>query len=125
MDVYLRVTMFAIGAGMIIGSLTACTTDPFEPTTDTVSSTSGRAWWNEDGLIRPEHKTIAFATYNRANLEQDIARGQGEYLSSIGTLIGVTDNSQPSFQARAQREFQALTAADHATRIRQLRTLNE
>ena len=122
---YLCVTIFAIGAGMLISSLPACTTNPFEPTTDLVSSTSGRAWWNEDGLIRPEHKAIAFATYNRANLEQDIAKGRGEYLSSLGTLIGVTDDSQPSFQARAQREFQALATADHETRIRQLRILNE
>ena len=122
---YLRVTIFAMGAGMLISSLPACTTNPFEPTTDLVSSTSGRAWWNEDGLIRPEHKAIAFATYNRANLEQDIAKGRGEYLSSLGTLIGVTDDSQPSFQARAQREFQALATADHETRIRQLRILNE
>jgi len=122
---YLRATIFAIGAGMLISSLPACTTNPFEPTTDLVSSTSGRAWWNEDGLIRPEHKAIAFATYNRANLEQDIAKGRGEYLSSLGTLIGVTDDSQPSFQARAQREFQALATADHETRIRQLRILNE
>jgi len=123
MHLYLRVTIFAIGAGVMISSLPACTT--FEPTTDTVSSTSGRAWWNEDGLIRPEHKAIAFATYNRANLEQDIAKGRGEYLSSLGTLIGVTEDSQPSFQAHAQREFQPLAAADHETRIRQLRTLNE
>ena len=122
---YLRVTIFAIGAGMMISSVPACTTNPFEPTTDIVSSTSGRAWWNEDGLIRPEHKAIAFATYNRANLEQDIAKGRGEYLSSLGTLIGVTNDSQPSFQARAQRELQALATADHETRIRQLRILNE
>jgi len=122
---YLRVTIFAIGAGMMISSVPACTTNPFEPTTDIVSSTSGRAWWNEDGLIRPEHKAIAFATYNRANLEQDIAKGRGEYLSSLGTLIGVTDDSQPLFQARAQREFQTLATADHETRIRQLRNLNE
>jgi len=122
---YLRVTIFAIGAGMMISSVPACTTNPFEPTTDTVSSTSGRAWWNEDGLIRSEHKAIAFATYNRANLEQDIAKGRGEYLSSLGTLIGVTDDSQPLFQARAQREFQTLATADHETRIRQLRNLNE
>ena len=122
---YLRVTIFAIGAGMMISSLPACTTNPFEPTTDTVSSTSGRAWWNEDGLIHSEHKAIAFATYNRANLEQDIAKGRGEYLSSLGTLIGVTDDSQPLFQARAQREFQTLATADHETRIRQLRNLNE
>lgn len=120
---FLRVTIFAIGAGMMISSLPACTTNPFEPTTDTVSSTSGRAWWNEDGLIRPEHKAIAFTAFNQKNMEQDLARGQGEYLTSLGALLGLSNDQQAAFNAKAQGAFEKLLASDHETRLQQLRML--
>ena len=51
----------------------------FKETTDTTSNitgtTSGRVWWNEDGLLKPEHKVAAFTAYNAQNLEEDLARG--------------------------------------------------
>jgi hypothetical protein len=101
------------------------TTDEITDTTSNITgTTSGRIWWNEDGLIRPEHKAIAFATYNEANLEQDIARGQGEYLSSLGTLLGVASDAQPVFQTAAQEHFIQIRTADQQTRLEQLRALS-
>jgi hypothetical protein len=96
-------------------------------TTDTTSNvtgtTSGHAWWNEDGLLLPEHKTIAFAKYNEANLEQDLARGQGEYVTSLAALLGVPSDQQSAFQAKAQGAFDTLTTPDHEAQIHRLRTL--
>ena len=96
-------------------------------TTDTTSNvtgtTSGHAWWNEDGLLLPEHKAIAFAKYNEANLEQDLARGQGEYVTSLAALLGVPNDQQSTFHAKAQRAFDTLTTPDHEAQIHQLRTL--
>ena len=63
----------------------------FKETTDTTSNitgtTSGRVWWNEDGLLKPEHKVSAFTAYNAQNLEEDLAHGQGEYLASLDSLL--------------------------------------
>jgi hypothetical protein len=99
----------------------------FKQTTDTTSNitgtTSGHAWWTEDGLLVPEHKAIAFAKYNEANLEQDLARGQGEYVTSLATLLSVPRNQQPFFYAKAQGEFDILSRADHETQLHRLRTL--
>jgi len=99
----------------------------FKETTDTTSNitgtTSGHAWWNEDGLLLPERKAIAFATYNEANLEQDLARGQGEYVTSLGALLGVPSGQQSAFQAKAQGAFDTLTTPDHEAQIHRLRTL--
>jgi hypothetical protein len=107
---------------------TGCTLKAtFKQTTDTTSNitgtTSGRIWWNEDGLLNPDHKAIAFAAYNEANLEQDMARGSGEYLSSLGTLLSVTDETRASFHVGAQDEFHTLTAAAPAARVELLRAL--
>jgi hypothetical protein len=112
--------LLLISTGCTLKGTTNETTDT---TSNITGTTSGRIWWNEDGLLNPEHKAIAFATYNEANLEQDLARGQGEYLTSLGTLLGVTQEVQPAFQAAAQDRFAQLETADHQVRLEQLRAL--
>jgi len=107
-------------AGCTIKATTQQITDT---TSNITASTSGRIWWNEDGLLNAEHKAIAFATYNEANLEQDVAKGSGEYLASLGNLLGTTGDTQPLFQVKAQQEFLTLMPQDHATRLHQLRGL--
>jgi hypothetical protein len=96
-------------------------------TTDTTSNvtgtTSGRTWWNEDGLLHPEHKLTAFLTLNEANVEQDLARGRGEYATSLGTLLGLPDDQQAAFHTKAQANFEALTTSDRDTQVQQIRTL--
>ena len=94
-----------------------------DTTSNVTGTTSGHAWWNEDGLLLPDHKAIAFATYNEANLEQDLARGQGEYVTSLATLLGVPSNQQAAFQAKAQGAFDILATSDHEARIQRLQTL--
>ena len=94
-----------------------------DTTSNVTGTTSGRTWFTEDGLLRPDHKIIAFTTYNQANLEQDLARGQGEYLSSLGALLGVTDADEPTFKSKAQDAFGPLASADQAARVEYLRTL--
>jgi hypothetical protein len=96
-------------------------------TTDTTSNvtgtTSGRTWFTEDGVLHPEHKLTAFAALNRMNVEQDLARGQGEYVTSLGTLLGLSDDQQAAFHARAQGTFETLMTSDHEARLQHLRTL--
>ena len=100
------------------------TTKEFTDTTSNVTgTTSGRTWWNEDGLLHPEHKLTAFMALNQTNVEQDLARGQGEYLTSLGTLLGLSDDRQAAFHAKAQGEFDTLMTSDHEARLQQLRTL--
>jgi len=109
-----------LGTGCSIKSTIKQTTDT---TSNFTGTTSGRTWWNEDGLLNPEHKAIAFATYNEANLEQDLAKGRGEYLTSMGTLLGVTEDTQPAFQADAQERFVQISHANQQARVEQLRAL--
>ncbi|MEO8339272.1 MAG: DUF3015 family protein [Nitrospirota bacterium] len=94
-----------------------------DTTSNVTGTTSGHAWWNEDGLLLPEHKAIAFATYNEGNLEQDLARGQGEYVTSLATLLGVPSDQQSAFHTKAQGAFDILTAQNHEAQIYRLRAL--
>ncbi|MGH7182956.1 MAG: DUF3015 family protein [Nitrospiraceae bacterium] len=121
-----RMTVWAIPLLVLIVS--GCTLKgTFKETTDTTSNitgtTSGRTWFNEDGLLNPEHKLTAFATFNQENVEQDLARGQGEYVTSLGTLLGLQNDQQAAFLAKAQGAFQTLMTSDQQARLQQLRML--
>ena len=113
-------TLMLIAAGCTLKSTIKQTTDT---TSNVTGTTSGRTWFNEDGLLHPEHKLTAFTALNQTNVEQDLARGQGEYLTSLGTLLGVPSDQQSAFQAKAQGAFDILTTSDHEAQIHQLRTL--
>lgn len=98
----------ALGGLSCMLLLSACSFKAtFKETTDTTSNitgtTSGRVWWNEDGLLKPEHKVAAFTAYNAQNLEEDLARGQGDYLASLDTLLEKSES--PSFQLFAQETY--------------------
>ena len=98
----------ALSACTLKGTVKATT----DPTTDILSSTSGKSWFTEDGLVKDESKAIAFVDLNFDNLKQDAARGQGEYLVSLGTLLGVKSDDQPQFVSFTQARYPILFPSD-------------
>ncbi|HKO30543.1 MAG TPA: DUF3015 family protein [Nitrospiraceae bacterium] len=121
-----RITVLAIPFLMLAAS--GCTVKAtIKETTDTISNitgtTSGRTWFTEDGLLHPDHKLTAFLALNQMNVEQDLARGQGEYVASLGTLLGLPNDQQTAFHSNAQRAFETLLTSDHEARLQQLRML--
>jgi hypothetical protein len=112
--------LMLVGAGCTLKSTIKQTTDT---TSNITGTTSGRSWFNEDGLLKPEHKLTAFAAFNQENVEQDLARGQGEYLASLGTLMGIPSDRQGAFRAKAQGAFLTLMSSDQQARLQQLRLL--
>jgi hypothetical protein len=92
---------------------TACTTTPTGTTKDifdVTSSTSGKSWYNEDGMLRSEHRPIAFATFNYGTVKTDIARGRGEHLASLAMLLGVQSARVNESGLFAQTRYAALEA---------------
>lgn len=101
------------GVATTLLSLSSCTTKAtLEQITDTTSNitgtTSGAAWWSEDGQIKPDFKATAFVTFNQANLSQDLAAGRGEYLGSVSRLLGVPTDRQSVFFSAAQANYAQL-----------------
>jgi hypothetical protein len=112
--------LILFAAGCTLKSTVKETTDT---TSNVTGTTSGRTWFTEDGLLHPEHKLTAFTALNQTNVEQDLARGQGEYLTSLGTLLGLSNDRQAAFHAKAQGAFETLMTSDHEARLQQLRAL--
>lgn len=101
-----RALSIALGCCAVLAS--ACTTTPTGTTKDMfdfTSSTTGRSWYNEDGMLRAEHRPIAFTTFNYESVKRDIAQGRGEHLESLATLLGVSPARFDEFGLLVQARY--------------------
>ena len=103
----------AVWLFLMLASSSGCTLKAtFDTTTDGVtnflSSTTGKSWWTEDGLIKNGEQARAFVAMNYDNLLQEMAQGQGEYLHAFGTILGVPSHQQAPFQRLIQAQYPTL-----------------
>lgn len=70
-----------------------------------LSSTSGRSYLTEDGLVREEMRTEVFVAANWSNLQQNIAQSDGEYLRAFESLLAVPSSQRGPFREAAQRHM--------------------
>mgnify|MGYP001357082364 FL=1 len=105
--------------------VSACNTS--KATVDTfakfTSSTSPGDWMNADGVIQESQKARLFAAVAFENLEQDIARGNGEYVRSLAVLMNIPAGEQDEFRSLSQRQYSRLFASDRRTAESLLATL--
>ena len=92
-----------VWASMLCITVSACSVT--ETVKDILSSTTPGDWFTGDGLLKPDQKVNAFVAFNLENLKQDMAKGHGEYLTSLSTLLGVPQDRQASFFAYAQSRY--------------------
>jgi hypothetical protein len=92
---------------MVCVTISACSVT--ETVKDILSSTTSGYWFTGDGLLKPDQKVNAFVAFNFENLKQDMAKGHGEYLTSLSTLLGVPQDRQASFFAYAQSRYPFVT----------------
>jgi hypothetical protein len=95
-------------------SLPGCNTtkETFDTFAKFTSSTSPGDWINADGLVKDSQKARMFSAVAFENLEQDIARGQGEYLTSLAVLMKVPAAEQEEFKILSQSKYPLLLASD-------------
>lgn len=113
---------------VLIGALEGCTIKATLKTTSDgvfnfLSSTSGRSWWNEDGLVKKEERLNAFVALNYENLKQDMARGRGEYVATLSDLLGVPGDRRDDFSAFTRDRYEILVAGDGTSPLEMLAVL--
>ncbi|MEO7862247.1 MAG: DUF3015 family protein [Nitrospirales bacterium] len=69
---------------------------------------SGTSGCNNDGRIWNSERASLFVGINYASLSEDMARGGGEHLASLATLMRVPLEDQPEFFAAAQKRYLSL-----------------
>ena len=99
------VTIFrhVVWAGALCVTLSACSVT--ETINKILSSTTPGDWFTGDGVLKADQRVNAFVALNFENVKQDMARGHGEYLTSLSTLMGVTPDRRTEFFAYAQSRY--------------------
>jgi Protein of unknown function (DUF3015) len=72
------------------------------------SISSGTSGCSHDGRIWDSERASLFIGINYISLAEDMARGGGEHLASLATLMHVPLEQQPEFFARAQERYVSL-----------------
>ena len=69
---------------------------------------SGTSGCSHDGRIWDSERASLFIGINYASLSEDMARGGGEHLASLATVMHVPLEYQPAFFAMAQERYASL-----------------
>jgi len=123
------ITLKGLVGALVLASvglaISACNTS--KATVDTfakfTSSTSPGEFINADGVVQESQKARLFTAVVYENLEQDIARGNGEYLTSLAILLKIPGGEQDEFRTLSQSEYPLLFASDRRTAESMLATL--
>ncbi len=112
----LRRAIVFLTVALSTGCSFKATLDQTMDTTSNVTGTtsSAHSWVSEDGLVKPEYKALALIAASRENMEQNIAAGSGEYLTAVGTLLGVPEPHRADFGAAVQRRYAQEWPGSHA-----------
>ena len=84
----------------------------------------GTSGCTNNGVIMSEHKTSVFAALNFENLSQDMAKGDGEHLSSLAELMNIPQENRSEFYALAQLQYQSMIQSGESTPAAMLKALN-
>ena len=115
MKALLNLTLIA-QLGLIVGACTVVT----DPSSGSSASSGGS---DKSGFLDRQQQITEFAQVNLSHLKRDMATGQGEYLGSLATLLGVEPSHQPEFFAFTQDKFAVLFPNDHITAVEMLTVL--
>ena len=90
----------------------------------TFGISSGTSGCTNDGKVMAEQNTTAFAQLNFENLSQDMARGQGEHLASLASLMGVPIEQQATFFAVTQARYSSLVTTGESSPVAMVKAIN-
>jgi Protein of unknown function (DUF3015) len=75
---------------------------------NTVGISFGLSGCTNDGVVMAEHRAEMFVASTFESLSQDMARGQGEHLASLATMMGVPIEYYPAFFSLIQERYRIL-----------------
>jgi hypothetical protein len=109
-------------ATMFILALSGCSVT--ETVKDFLSSTTPGDWFDADGMPKADYRVHLFVAVNLENVKADMAKGQGEYLTALGTLLAVPAQREAEFFSLAQGAYPSLAADDRVAVERTLIALS-
>ncbi len=101
--------------GALLFSGFGCSTT--ETINDILSSTTPEDWYSGEGLVKEEYKPHVFVAINLDNLKSDLAKGQGEYLTSLTQILQVPSERHSQFFALVQQHYPSLAQEQEHIRV--------
>ena len=89
----------------------------------TFGITSGTLECEKPATFASNEKLNTFVAENMDNLARDIARGDGEYLSTLAVLLDVPVQERPALYTRLQANFSTIYTSAEVTHLDVLRNL--
>lgn len=81
----------------------------------TFGISSGTSGCTQDGVVSSRWKTAAFIDSNMNKLAQDISRGEGETIDSLGHLAGVQAEDKAKFAVALKDNFGKIFSSENVT----------
>lgn len=97
------------GKSGVVAKVLAATTNG-STANQTFGITTGTLGCSPDGVITAANRLPMFASANIDQLAADMAMGQGEALSAMASLYGVSDADRGAFNAKLQANYGAIFA---------------
>ena len=85
----------------------------------------GTSGCTNDGKVWAEHKTELFVAATFENLAGDMARGEGEHLAALATLLGVPTEHQHMFFTLVQERYHDLIGRGETSSSALIKALDE
>lgn len=101
----------------------ATLTDVCELGLTTTDASSDMTSSRGPAALAKQDRAAQFATATLESLTQDLAKGSGEYLSALATLLDVPADRQGTFFALAQEQYPLLAQRGDSSPVEMIRTL--
>jgi len=85
----------------------------------------GTSGCTNDGKVMAGQQTNLFIASTFDTLSEDMARGGGEHLAALATLMGVPAEQQPAFFAMTQQQYQMLVQAGDTSSVAAVKALQD
>lgn len=85
----------------------------------------GTSGCTNDGKVMAGQQTNLFIASTFDTLSEDMARGGGEHLAALATLMGVPAEQQPAFFAMTQQQYQMLVQAGDTSSVAVVKALQD
>jgi hypothetical protein len=85
----------------------------------------GTSGCTNDGKVMAEHRTSLFVANAFGTLSEEMARGGGEHLTALATLMAVPEQDQSAFFAMAQQQYGSLVEAGETSSVAFIKVLQE
>jgi len=90
----------------------------------TFGISTGTSGCTNDGKVWAEERTDVFVAATFDSLTAEMAKGEGEHLASLATMMGVPAEQHPQFFALAQARYQELVRAGDTSPAAMIKALS-